>query len=81
MCYSYRARVNKGLWFFRYKKDLNSALDREASAERHSAQLDLDWQRRFDNVERNHYEKSEQYIERLTEARDQVNYNKIIEKW
>ena len=59
----------------RYKNDLNAALDRESGLERSKAQLDLDWQRRYDNVERQQFEKSEQYIQKLSDAKDQARKN------
>lgn len=56
----------------RYKKELSQAADREASLERSQAQLELDWQRRFEDLERNQYEKSEELIQKLTRHRDEA---------
>ncbi|XP_064617501.1 coiled-coil domain-containing protein 57-like [Liolophura sinensis] len=56
----------------RYKRDLSSALDREAALERSKAQLELDWQRRFEDVEGSAYSKSEELVAKLTAARDQA---------
>ena len=56
----------------RYKQQLSAAADRERCLERERAQLELDWRQRCDSVERDHYRKSEDLIQALTEARDQV---------
>ncbi|KAJ8319441.1 hypothetical protein KUTeg_004532 [Tegillarca granosa] len=56
----------------RYKKELGLAVERESNLERSKAQLELDWQRRFENIERNQYEKSEELIKKLTRARDEA---------
>lgn len=63
-----------GVHLFRYKKELSQAADREASLDRSQAQLELDWQRRFEDVERNQYEKSEELIQKLTRNRDDVSF-------
>ncbi|CAC5378969.1 unnamed protein product [Mytilus coruscus] len=66
-----RAEINqKKQDIERYKKELSQAADREASLERSQAQLELDWQRRFEDIERNQYEKSEELIQKLTRNRD-----------
>ncbi|XP_063445953.1 coiled-coil domain-containing protein 57-like [Mytilus trossulus] len=66
-----RAEINqKKQDIERYKKELSQAADREASLDRSQAQLELDWQRRFEDVERNQYEKSEELIQKLTRNRD-----------
>ena len=57
----------------RYKKELSSAVEREASLERCKAQLELDWQRRYEDLERQQYEKSEDLIRKLTKSRDEVS--------
>ena len=59
-------------FLFRYKKELSAAVEREASLERSKAQLELDWQRRFEDLERQQYEKSEDLIRKLTRSRDEV---------
>ncbi|KAL3877357.1 hypothetical protein ACJMK2_035079 [Sinanodonta woodiana] len=56
----------------RYKNELNAAVDREAGLERCKTQLELDWQRRFEDVERQQYQKSEELIKNLTKARDEA---------
>ncbi|XP_066292208.1 coiled-coil domain-containing protein 57-like [Branchiostoma lanceolatum] len=56
----------------RYKKDLTLALERESSLERAKAQLELDWQRRGEDMERLQYQKSEELIHNLTQARDEA---------
>ncbi|XP_078691345.1 coiled-coil domain-containing protein 57-like isoform X2 [Branchiostoma floridae x Branchiostoma belcheri] len=56
----------------RYKKDLTLALERESSLERAKAQLELDWQRRGEDMERLQYQKSEELIRNLTQARDEA---------
>ena len=64
--------TTRNLMHYRYKSELNAALDREGVLERSKAQLELDWQRRYENVERQQFEKSEQYIQKLTDSKDQV---------
>ncbi|XP_013420877.1 coiled-coil domain-containing protein 57 [Lingula anatina] len=56
----------------RYKKEMTLAVEREASLERAKAQLDLDWQRRYEEVERLQYERSEDLVKNLTRARDEA---------
>jgi hypothetical protein len=67
-------------FIYRYKKDLNLAVERESSLERSKAQLELDWQRRYEDAERNQFEKSEDLVKNLTLARDQVNVHKKLLK-
>ncbi|ERE67873.1 coiled-coil domain-containing protein 57 [Cricetulus griseus] len=57
----------------RYKQQLSLAVEREQSLERDHVQLGLDWQRRCDDVERDHIQRSEALIRGLTRARDQVS--------
>jgi len=64
--------TNVCLSSFRYKRELSSAMEREAALERSKAQLELDWQRRHEDTERHSYEKSEDLVRRLTRARDEV---------
>lgn len=59
-------------FFYRYKKELSAAVEREASLERSKTQLELDWQRRYEDLERLQYEKSEDLVKKLTQARDEV---------
>lgn len=47
-------------------------MEREKSLEQTKAQLELDWQRRCEELERRQYNKSEDLIASLTQARDQV---------
>ncbi|MEJ1284120.1 hypothetical protein NN561_015100 [Cricetulus griseus] len=54
-----------------YKQQLSLAVEREQSLERDHVQLGLDWQRRCDDVERDHIQRSEALIRGLTRARDQ----------
>ncbi|XP_037593080.1 coiled-coil domain-containing protein 57 isoform X2 [Cebus imitator] len=56
----------------RYKQELSLAVGRERSLERAQVQLGLDWQRRCDDVERDHIQKSEALIQGLTTAKSQV---------
>ena len=60
------------VYFHRYKQELSSAVEREAALERGKAQLDLDWQRRYEGVERLQYEKAEDLTKNLISARDKV---------
>ncbi|XP_077022387.1 coiled-coil domain-containing protein 57 isoform X3 [Tamandua tetradactyla] len=56
----------------RYKKQLSQAIEREQSLGREKVQLELDWQRRWNDVERSQYHKSETLIQGLTAAKDQM---------
>ncbi|XP_059734588.1 coiled-coil domain-containing protein 57 isoform X8 [Bos taurus] len=56
----------------RYKQQLSLAVERERSLERDKVQLELDWQRRCEGVEREQYQQAEDLIQGLTTARDQV---------
>lgn len=56
----------------RYKKELTVALERESSMERSRAQLEVDWQRRCEDTEREMYNKQEQLIAALTKQRDEA---------
>ncbi|XP_072796018.1 coiled-coil domain-containing protein 57 isoform X6 [Vicugna pacos] len=55
----------------RYKQQLLLAAEREQSLERDKVQLELDWQRRCEGLEREQYQRSEDLIQALTAARDQ----------
>jgi len=61
----------------RYKSDLAAALEREARGERDRTQLELDWQRKCEAVERVQYERSEDLLKKLTTARDGVTYSQL----
>ncbi|XP_044838918.1 coiled-coil domain-containing protein 57 isoform X4 [Mauremys mutica] len=56
----------------RYKQQLSLAAEREQILERAKVQAELDWQRHCENAERNQYQKSEDLIQSLSTARDQV---------
>ena len=56
----------------RYKKELTLAMERESSQERSKAQMEVDWQRRCEDTEREAYKKQEQLTTALTKARDEV---------
>ncbi|XP_074826646.1 coiled-coil domain-containing protein 57 isoform X2 [Natator depressus] len=56
----------------RYKQQLSLAAEREQILQRAKVQAELDWQRRCENAERNQYQKSEDLIQSLSTARDQV---------
>lgn len=56
----------------RYKKELTIAIERESSLERSRAQLEVDWQRRCEDTEREVYMKHEELVAGLTKQRDQV---------
>lgn len=56
----------------RYKKELEDALDRERALEEAKAQLDLDWQKKFEQSQRQEYHKSEDLIEKISSAHEQV---------
>ena len=47
-------------------------MERESSLERSRAQLEVDWQRRCEDTEREVYMKQEQLVAGLTKQRDQV---------
>ncbi|XP_053748862.1 coiled-coil domain-containing protein 57 isoform X7 [Panthera pardus] len=56
----------------RYKQQLLAAVERERCLHRDKVQLELDWRRRCDSRERDHYRASEDLLQALTAARDQV---------
>ncbi|XP_068920081.1 coiled-coil domain-containing protein 57 isoform X2 [Petaurus breviceps papuanus] len=56
----------------RYKHQLSLAMEREQILEHDKVQVELDWQCRCENAEKNQYEKSEDLIQGLTTARNQV---------
>ena len=56
----------------RYKKELTIAMEQESLLERSRAQLEVDWQRRCEDTEREVYMKQEQLVAGLTKQRDQV---------
>lgn len=56
----------------RYRQQLAQAVDREQSLQRDKAQVELDWQRRCDDVERELHRRAEDLVQGLTTAREQV---------
>lgn len=48
-------------------------LQREQALEQKRVQLELDWERRCEGVRSEHYLKSEELIQSLTQAKDQVS--------
>ncbi|XP_076459611.1 coiled-coil domain-containing protein 57-like [Babylonia areolata] len=56
----------------RYKKELRQATEREKHLEQTKTQVELDWQRRCEDLERRQYNKSEDLITSLSQARDQA---------
>ncbi|XP_054544602.1 coiled-coil domain-containing protein 57 [Talpa occidentalis] len=56
----------------RYGQQLALAAGREQSLQRDKAQLELDWQRRCDGVERDLHRRAEGLVQALSAARDQV---------
>ena len=59
----------------RYKRELLSAAEREASLEKSKAQLSLDWQRKCEDIENKQFEKSENLVKSLTKTRDIAQAN------
>ncbi|XP_076855675.1 coiled-coil domain-containing protein 57 isoform X2 [Brachyhypopomus gauderio] len=56
----------------RYKQQLSSGVQREQALEQKCVQLDLDWERRSEEIRAEHYLKCEELIQGLTQARDQA---------
>lgn len=50
-----------------------SGIQREQILEQKHVQLELDWERRCEEVRAEHYLKSEELIQGLSQARDQVS--------
>ena len=59
--------------FISYKQELQTAMEQHSQLERDKAQLDLDWQRRYEDLESNTYERSEDLIKSLTTAKNEVS--------
>ncbi|XP_043109197.1 coiled-coil domain-containing protein 57 isoform X2 [Puntigrus tetrazona] len=55
----------------RYKQQVSSGLQREQALEQNRVQLELEWERRCEEVRSEHYLRSEELIQNLTQARDQ----------
>ncbi len=62
----------------RYKKELEDALDRERALEEAKAQLDIDWQKKLGQNQRQEYHKSEDLIEKLSTAHEQVSHLSLL---
>ncbi|XP_039596281.1 coiled-coil domain-containing protein 57 isoform X2 [Polypterus senegalus] len=56
----------------RYKRQVSLALEREKGLEQAKVQADLDWQKRYEDAERNLYLKNEELIQGLTAAKDEI---------
>ncbi|KAM9816786.1 coiled-coil domain-containing protein 57 [Neosynchiropus ocellatus] len=63
----------------RYKEELSTSLHRERCHEQKRVQLDLEWQRRCEDLKAEHYLANETLIRDLTQARDQAKAE-LIEK-
>jgi len=57
----------------RYKKELAAAVERQSQLEQSRAQLELDWQRRCEDLERTQFAQSEDLVKTLTTARNDVS--------
>ena len=62
----------------RYKKDLALAMERQAELEQSKAQLQLDWQRRYEELERLQYAQSEDLVKMLSNARNEVTCHHLV---
>ena len=56
-----------------YRRELSLALEREKSVEQSKAQLELDWQQRVGDVERQQSHKHQELIRQLSRAREEVS--------
>ncbi|KAF3854078.1 hypothetical protein F7725_014766 [Dissostichus mawsoni] len=56
----------------RYKQQLGAGLQREKALEQMKVQVELEWQRRCEDMKAQHYLANEQLIQELTQARDQA---------
>ncbi|XP_063337890.1 coiled-coil domain-containing protein 57 isoform X4 [Pelmatolapia mariae] len=56
----------------RYKQHLRAGLNREKVLEKNRVQMELEWQRRFEDVKADYYLANEQLIQDLIEVRDQA---------
>ncbi|XP_055085806.1 interaptin-like [Periophthalmus magnuspinnatus] len=57
----------------RYKKQLGASLEREKHLEQRMVQMELEWQKNYEENRSKHYLDHEQLIHELTAARDKVN--------
>ncbi|XP_077315004.1 coiled-coil domain-containing protein 57 isoform X2 [Lithobates pipiens] len=56
----------------RYQQQLAGSVERERLLEQARVQVELDWQKRCEEIEKTQYQKSEQLIEGLGKAKDQL---------
>lgn len=56
----------------RYQRQLAGSVERERLLEQARVQVELDWQKRCEEIEKTQYQKSEQLIEGLSKAKDQL---------
>ena len=57
----------------RYKQQLSTGLKRERALEQLQVQMELEWQRRCEELKSAQYLANEQLLQDLTQARDQVS--------
>ncbi len=62
----------------RYQKDLVAATERQNQLERERTQVQLDWQRRHEKLESVQYDRSEELVKSLTEARDEASEQAVF---
>ncbi|XP_018417268.1 PREDICTED: coiled-coil domain-containing protein 57 [Nanorana parkeri] len=56
----------------RYQQQLSGSVERERLFEQARVQVELDWQKRCEGIEKTQYQKSEELIEGLSKAKDQM---------
>lgn len=56
----------------RYRQQLAQSMCREQNLQREKVQVELDWQRRCDDVETELHRRTENLVQELTSAREQV---------
>lgn len=61
----------------RYKQQLSASLKRERALKQMQIQVELEWQRRCEDMKVEHCLANEQLIQELTQARDQVSLSYI----
>lgn len=59
-------------FYNRYKRELQESLEHQSNLEQTKTQVELDWQRRLEDVERQQYERSEDLVKSLLKAKDEV---------
>ncbi|XP_055006367.1 coiled-coil domain-containing protein 57-like [Boleophthalmus pectinirostris] len=57
----------------RYKKELRASLEREKHLEQRMVQMELEWQKKCEEIQSKHYLDHERLIQELTAAREKVN--------